>query len=106
MVEHLLGTEANPCQLDHQGYGALHYAALNGHKLTLEMVSSGLCQHVGGGRGPNDFLTHFGFAKLNKFQISKMKLDRAHWVSLSTITRDMSLVIFILTCHFSIHCQP
>ena len=38
VVEHLLRNDANPSMRDHSGFGAVHYAALNGHNLALEMV--------------------------------------------------------------------
>jgi len=38
VVEHLLRHGADPALRDHAGYTATHYAALNGHRLTLEMV--------------------------------------------------------------------
>jgi len=38
VVEHLLRQGADPTLRDHAGYTATHYAALNGHRLTLEMV--------------------------------------------------------------------
>lgn len=38
VVEYLLRNDANPAIRDQQGYNAVHYAALNGHKLALEMV--------------------------------------------------------------------
>lgn len=37
-VELLLKYGANPHKVDKQGFLSLHYAALNGHKLTIEMV--------------------------------------------------------------------
>ncbi len=38
VVEILLKKDSNVCLRDHQGYNAAHYAAVNGHKLALEMV--------------------------------------------------------------------
>ena len=38
VVDHLLRHDANPSLRDHNGFNAVHYAALNGHKLALEMV--------------------------------------------------------------------
>ena len=42
VVEHLLRNDANPSMRDQSGFGAVHYAALNGHNLALEMVRSGV----------------------------------------------------------------
>lgn len=38
ITEHLLRNDANPTSRDTCGYTPVHYAALNGHKLALEMV--------------------------------------------------------------------
>lgn len=38
VVELLLKNDARPGIRDNEGYNTLHYAALKGHKLTLEMV--------------------------------------------------------------------
>ena len=35
----MLRHDANPVTRDMNGYSPIHYAALNGHKLVLEMVS-------------------------------------------------------------------
>ena len=37
-VENLLRNGANASKRDKQGYSPVHYAAVRGHKLTLEMV--------------------------------------------------------------------
>jgi len=39
VLEALIDHDANPCVRDHNGYCAVHYAALNGHRLAIEMVS-------------------------------------------------------------------
>ena len=39
VVEILLKRDCNICVRDNQGFNAAHYAAINGHKLALEMVS-------------------------------------------------------------------
>ena len=38
MVEHLLGSDADPLVHDNEGYNAVHHAAFNGHKLSVKMV--------------------------------------------------------------------
>ena len=38
VVEHLLRCNASPSLRDHSGYTAAHYAALNGHRIALELV--------------------------------------------------------------------
>lgn len=40
VVELLLHHDARPGIRDSEGYNAVHYAALKGHKLALEMVSN------------------------------------------------------------------
>ena len=42
VVELLLHQDARPGIRDNEGYNAVHYAALKGHRLALEMVSSHL----------------------------------------------------------------
>lgn len=39
-VEHLLRNRANASKKDKHGFNAIHYAAVNGHKLAIEMVST------------------------------------------------------------------
>lgn len=42
-VELLLKYGASPSKTEKQGFLPIHYASLNGHKLTIEMVSYCLC---------------------------------------------------------------
>lgn len=42
VLELLLKHEARPGISDNQGYNAIHYAALKGHRLALEMVNNNL----------------------------------------------------------------
>ena len=42
VVELLLHNDARPGIRDNEGYNAVHYAALKGHRLALEMVSTWL----------------------------------------------------------------
>jgi len=45
VVEHLLRHGAEPMRRDHGGYTATHYAALNGHRMSLELVcASHMCR--------------------------------------------------------------
>ena len=41
VVEHLLRNDAKPGMRDNNGYNSVHYAALRGHKFSLEMVWKG-----------------------------------------------------------------
>lgn len=40
VVEHLLRNDGRPGLKDDEGNNAVHYAALKGHKLALEMAST------------------------------------------------------------------
>ena len=46
VVEHLLGSDADPLVHDNEGYNAVHHAAHNGHKLSVKMVSKKLLHHI------------------------------------------------------------
>ena len=44
VVEHLLRNDAIATVRDNQGYNSVHYAALTGHKLALEMLLDTSCE--------------------------------------------------------------
>ena len=56
VVEHLLRKDSSASVRDMAGYSPVHYAALHGHKLALEMLldaaHTDLLGAGGGGRGP------------------------------------------------------